>query len=243
MGSKGQDWGGQDTEFRIEPVSQARMRRESRLGEVDGIRQNTAEKHDEKAKPWHTQIVPVPWIQYVESLVLFTHVSIPQTYLLARSLRSDLRVFLCRWYLWVLCLSQISTYMWSLLNVHFNQTWANAVRWNKSFHSKATSKNKWKYLTEDRCQLSVEHPKYYQITTSLLSWSDLDPIEISWLLNISITHSSRMTSSSPDLIFPTYKSVWYDKLSLMSNSFHCWGSLWGCCCLFFFFALSLYCTN
>lgn len=38
-----------------------------------------------------------------------------------------------------------------------------------------------------------------------------------------------------DLIFSTYKSGWFDKLSLMSNSFH-WRTQWGCC---FFLILSI----
>lgn len=38
-----------------------------------------------------------------------------------------------------------------------------------------------------------------------------------------------------DLLFSTYKSGWFDKLSLMSNSFH-WRSQWGCC---FFLILSI----
>ena len=45
-----------------------------------------------------------------------------------------------------------------------------------------------------------------------------------------------------DLIFSTYKAGWFDKLSLMSNSFHCWGTLWGCC-FFLFLSIELIKTN
>lgn len=45
-----------------------------------------------------------------------------------------------------------------------------------------------------------------------------------------------------DLIFSTYKAGWFDKLSLMSNSFHCWRTLWGCC-FFLFLSIALIKTN
>ena len=45
-----------------------------------------------------------------------------------------------------------------------------------------------------------------------------------------------------DLIFSTYKAGWFDKLSLMSNSFHCWTTLWGCC-FFLFLSIALIKTN
>ena len=62
-------------------------------------------------------------------------------------------------------------------------------------HSKAMVKNKWKYLTADRCQ-RVYNTEYHQIAASLLSWSDLKPIEISCFLNSGITHSSHMSSGA-----------------------------------------------
>lgn len=45
-----------------------------------------------------------------------------------------------------------------------------------------------------------------------------------------------------DLIFSTYKAGWFDKLSLVSNSFHCWRTLWGCC-FFLFLSIALIKTN
>lgn len=45
-----------------------------------------------------------------------------------------------------------------------------------------------------------------------------------------------------DLIFSTCKADWFDKLSLMSNSFHCWRTGWGCC-FFLFLSIALIKTN
>lgn len=43
----------------------------------------------------------------------------------------------------------------------------------------------------------------------------------------------------PDLLFSTFKTDWFDKLSLMSNSFHCWRTGCGCCFVLFFSPLFL----
>lgn len=104
------------------------------------------------------------------------------------------------------------------------------------FHSKATSKNKWKYLTADRFVSN-------ECITHQISSNNRWPVIVIWFVsNRDFMPFKYQYNSLPlyvfqrlDLIFSTYKAGWFDKLSLMSNSFHCWRTLWGCCfflCLF-----------
>lgn len=129
----------------------------------------------------------------------------------------------------------------SLLDVYFNQMGVNAFA-TKVSHSKVTSKNKWKYLT--RRQMSTE------CITHQISSNNRQPVITIWFesnrdfmpFKYQYNSFQSYVFQRLDLIFSTYKAGWFDKLSLMSNSFHCWRTLWGCC-FFFFPTLSLHCAN